>query len=83
MPLCITYTGENAAILGYLLHKDPDRPQKFALGYGEACVFYPEATEESALRHCCWVLTCWTWRVPARAACLIVSTTAPVSAHRF
>ncbi|MDR1060556.1 MAG: 3' terminal RNA ribose 2'-O-methyltransferase Hen1 [Clostridiales bacterium] len=45
MLLTITYTGENATDLGYLLYKNPSRPQTFELNYGKAHVFYPEATE--------------------------------------
>lgn len=43
MLLTITYIGENACDLGYLLHKNPARPQVFALGFGKAYVFYPKA----------------------------------------
>ncbi len=46
MLLTITYTGENSTDLGYLLHKNPNRPQAFALNHGTAYVFYPTATEE-------------------------------------
>jgi 2-polyprenyl-3-methyl-5-hydroxy-6-metoxy-1,4-benzoquinol methylase len=45
MLLTITYAGENATDLGYLLYKNPSRPQTFELNYGKAHVFYPEATE--------------------------------------
>jgi 3' terminal RNA ribose 2'-O-methyltransferase Hen1 len=45
MLLTITYEGPNATDLGYLLHKNPDRPQTFDLAYGKAHVFYPEASE--------------------------------------
>ncbi|MDR0569413.1 MAG: 3' terminal RNA ribose 2'-O-methyltransferase Hen1 [Spirochaetaceae bacterium] len=45
MLLTISYAGENALDLGYLLHKNPRRPQKFALNFGNAYVFYPETSE--------------------------------------
>ena len=45
MLLTITYTGENTQDLGYLLHKNPSRPQEFALHYGKAYVFYPEVSD--------------------------------------
>lgn len=45
MLLTITYEGPNAANLGYLLHKNPCRPQTFQLQFGCAHVFYPEITE--------------------------------------
>lgn len=45
MLLTITYTGENATDLGFLLHKNPQRPQAFELSYGKAYVFYPEACD--------------------------------------
>jgi 3' terminal RNA ribose 2'-O-methyltransferase Hen1 len=32
--------------LGYLLHKNPARAQSFELSFGQAHVFYPEATED-------------------------------------
>jgi 3' terminal RNA ribose 2'-O-methyltransferase Hen1 len=44
--LTITTTHRPATDLGYLLHKHPDRVQSFALPFGEARVFYPEATED-------------------------------------
>lgn len=51
MLLTITYKantnkGENATELGYLLFKNPHRPQAFDLSYGKAYVFYPEVGEE-------------------------------------
>jgi 3' terminal RNA ribose 2'-O-methyltransferase Hen1 len=46
--LTITYEGENAADLGYLLHKFPYRPQEFQLNWGKAYVFYPEISERRA-----------------------------------
>ncbi|MDR0652477.1 MAG: 3' terminal RNA ribose 2'-O-methyltransferase Hen1 [Synergistaceae bacterium] len=45
MLLTITYHGNGAADLGYLLHKNPSRPQMFELSYGCAYVFYPEVSE--------------------------------------
>jgi 3' terminal RNA ribose 2'-O-methyltransferase Hen1 len=46
MLLTITYTGQNTADLGYLLYKNPYRPQMFELNYGKAYVFYPEVSPE-------------------------------------
>ncbi len=49
MLLTITMTGTDAVPatdLGYLLHKNPARPQAFDLAFGTAHVFYPEATAE-------------------------------------
>jgi len=42
----ITYTGRNTTDLGYLLYKNPARPQSFELSHGKAYVFYPEASDE-------------------------------------
>lgn len=44
MLLEITTTYEPATDLGYLLHKNPARPQSFTLSFGKAHVFYPEAS---------------------------------------
>ena len=46
MLLTITYTGQNTTDLGYLLYKNPYRPQVFELNYGKAYVFYPEVSSE-------------------------------------
>jgi 3' terminal RNA ribose 2'-O-methyltransferase Hen1 len=46
MLLSITTTHRPATDLGYLLAKHPNRFQTFALGFGEAHVVYPEASEE-------------------------------------
>ena len=49
MLLTLTMTGTDAAPatdLGYLLHKNPARPQAFPLAFGTAHVFYPEATAD-------------------------------------
>src|ERR1041384_3752082 len=43
MLLPITTTHQPATDLGYLLHKNPARLHSFALPFGEAHVFYPEA----------------------------------------
>ena len=48
MLLTITYSGRNTSELGFLLHKNPYRPQKFELSYGSAYVFYPEVSDEKA-----------------------------------
>jgi len=46
MLLTITNTQEPATDLGYLLHKNPARVQSFPLSFGQAHVFYPEASDE-------------------------------------
>lgn len=46
MLLTITSTSPPATDLGYLLYKNPARVQTFELKFGEAHVFYPEATPE-------------------------------------
>ena len=46
MLLTITYTQRPATDLGYLLYKNPSRPQTFELNHGKAHVFYPEVTNE-------------------------------------
>jgi 3'' terminal RNA ribose 2''-O-methyltransferase Hen1 len=46
MLLTITTTHRPATDLGYLLHKNPARSQTFPLSFGQAHVFYPEATPE-------------------------------------
>lgn len=44
--LTLTSTAAHASDLGYLLHKHPERVQRFELSVGVAHVFYPEATDE-------------------------------------
>jgi 3' terminal RNA ribose 2'-O-methyltransferase Hen1 len=44
--LTLTTTHRPATDLGFLLRKHPDRVQRFSLPFGEAHVFYPEASEE-------------------------------------
>ncbi|MBR1592484.1 MAG: 3' terminal RNA ribose 2'-O-methyltransferase Hen1 [Ruminococcus sp.] len=44
--LTITYEGENTQELGFLLHKNPERPQQFELSCGKAYVFYPEVSDK-------------------------------------
>jgi 3' terminal RNA ribose 2'-O-methyltransferase Hen1 len=44
--LTLTTTRSPATDLGFLLHKHPDRVQSFTLPFGEARVFYPEASVE-------------------------------------
>jgi len=44
--LSLTTTHRPATDLGFLLHKHPDKIQRFAQSYGDAWVFYPEASEE-------------------------------------
>src|SRR4051794_40420507 len=46
MLLTITSTNAPATDLGYLLHKNPSRLQSFPLSFGQAHVFYPEASSE-------------------------------------
>src|SRR5437016_2743191 len=46
MLLTLATTHRPATDLGYLLHKNPARPQAFDLAFGRAHVFYTEATEE-------------------------------------
>lgn len=46
MLLTLTTTHKPATDLGYLLHKHPAKLQTFELPFGQAHVFYPEATEE-------------------------------------
>jgi len=51
MLLTISTTHRPATDLGYLLHKNPARAQSFELAFGQAHVFYPDATDERYLRH--------------------------------
>ena len=44
MLLTLTTTHVPATDLGFLLRKNPSRPQSFGLTFGRAHVFYPEAT---------------------------------------
>src|SRR5262245_61132297 len=46
MLLTISTTRRPATDLGYLLHKHPGRVQSFPLSFGQAHVFYPEATDD-------------------------------------
>ncbi|MFJ4850320.1 MULTISPECIES: 3' terminal RNA ribose 2'-O-methyltransferase Hen1 [unclassified Streptomyces] len=49
MFLTISTTGSSAAPatdLGFLLHKHPEKTQVFSTSYGDAHVFYPEASEQ-------------------------------------
>jgi 3' terminal RNA ribose 2'-O-methyltransferase Hen1 len=46
MLLTITTTYQPATDLGYLLHKNPVHMQTFSLNFGQAHVFYPEASVE-------------------------------------
>ena len=46
MLLTISTTHHPATDLGYLLHKNPARLHTFPLSFGQAHVFYPEATPE-------------------------------------
>lgn len=46
MLLTITTTHQSATDIGYLLHKSPDKLHSKTLSFGQAYVFYPEATKE-------------------------------------
>ena len=46
MLITISYTKKPATDLGYLMHKNPYRPQTFDLNFGKAHVFFSEITEE-------------------------------------
>lgn len=46
MILTITYKGKNTQDLGYLLYKNPYRPQSFDLSMGKAHIIYPEIFDE-------------------------------------
>src|SRR5207237_10743160 len=46
MLLTLTTTHAPATDLGYLLRKNPARPQAFELAFGTARVFYPEAADD-------------------------------------
>src|SRR5688572_15262026 len=46
MLLTLTLTHPPATDLGFLLGKNPARAQSFPLSFGQAHVFYPEATAE-------------------------------------
>jgi 3' terminal RNA ribose 2'-O-methyltransferase Hen1 len=46
MLLTITATRSPATDLGWLLHKHPEKVQSFELTFGQAHVFYPEATDD-------------------------------------
>ena len=46
MLLTITYKGNPATDLGYLLHKSPSRVHSFEQVFGKALVFYPEKSAE-------------------------------------
>jgi 3' terminal RNA ribose 2'-O-methyltransferase Hen1 len=46
MLLTVSTTHRPATDLGFLLYKNPARPQAFELSFGRAQVFYPEASDE-------------------------------------
>jgi 3' terminal RNA ribose 2'-O-methyltransferase Hen1 len=46
MLLSLTTTHRPATDLGFLLHKNPARPQEFELSFGKAHVFYPQAADD-------------------------------------
>lgn len=45
MLLNITYNGQDTTKLGYLLYKNPSRPQAVKLNFGKAYIFYPELSD--------------------------------------
>lgn len=45
MLFTITYSGSRTQELGYLLYKNPYRPQTFELNLGKAHVFYPQVSD--------------------------------------
>lgn len=47
MLLTLRTTQAPATDLGYLLHKNPARPQSFGLSFGQAHVFYPEVSPDA------------------------------------
>ena len=47
MLLTLRTTHAPASDLGYLLHKNPARPQSFDLSFGQAHVFYPEVGDDA------------------------------------
>jgi 3' terminal RNA ribose 2'-O-methyltransferase Hen1 len=53
MMLTISTTHRPATDLGYLLHKNPGRVHELELGFGRACMLYPEANEN----RCTFALT--------------------------
>ena len=65
MLLTIRTTARPATDLGYLLHKNPARLQSFELSFGQAHVFYPEATERRARRRCSSTSTRSAWSAAA------------------
>src|SRR5688572_32340035 len=46
MLLTVTTTHTPATDIGFLLRKNPSRPQSFNLTFGRAHIFYPEATPD-------------------------------------
>ena len=56
MLLTITYTGQPATDLGYLLHKSPFRIHSFEQVFGKTHVFYPEAAPNAVLLRWYWIL---------------------------
>jgi 3' terminal RNA ribose 2'-O-methyltransferase Hen1 len=46
MLLTLTTSHRPATDLGFLLHKNPWRPQRIELSFGAGYIFYPEATED-------------------------------------
>jgi len=55
MLLALTNTQPPATDLGFLLHKHPDRAQRYNLSFGAAHVFYPEAGEARCTAVCWWM----------------------------
>ncbi len=46
MLLTLSTTHQPATDLGYLLHKNPSRPQVFELSFGRVHVFYPQVNDQ-------------------------------------
>ena len=65
MLLTTTTAHRPATDLGYLLYKNPARPQAFELSFGRAHVL-PQASEDAARRRCCWRWTRSAWCATAR-----------------
>ena len=84
MLLTITTTHRPATDLGYLLHKHPERFQSFDLSFGQAHVFYPEASDERCTAACCstWIPWAWSGAACASRGSTSTSTTGPTSPRR-
>ena len=72
MLLTITTIHTLATDLGYLLIKNPARAQTFDLAFGQAHMFYPEATLGFVLRR----FTCWRLKAQSTLIKIINGTCA-------